>query len=281
MKQAKPEAEEPQASENRPNEILALDPRLAAAIKIMETAEKLPLRHTDKKTGKVTISNYTKVASRVEAFRKAFGVEPEFETEIIERNDQIVVMRAVIKIDGRTVAMGHAEERRSIGPVNKTAALENCETSAIGRALGNLGLHGGEYATLEERETAIEDQRDLRREARHGTSLPKGPQGGRTKPPADAFVLHWPDGDVREFARSRRMIDLWLTDCLRATSEDADILMANLKALEWVEETATRLEKPDWNTRCDEIRDVASNPIEGPETDTPPIEEQQTLLDAG
>lgn len=268
--QSKPQAEAPRVSE-APDQ-LELEPRLAAAIKFMEGADKIPLRHTDKKTGIVTISNYTKVASRVEAFRKAFGVEPEFQTEIIERNDQVVVMRAVIKIDGRTVAMGHAEERRAIGPVNKTAALENCETSAIGRALGNLGLHGGEYATLEERETAIEDQRELRREARHGTSLPKGPQGGRPKPAADSFVLYWPDGDVREFARSRRMIDLWMTDCLRATIEDADTLMTNLKTLEWVEETADKLEKPDWRARCDEIRDVAANPIEGPETDQPPIE---------
>lgn len=260
------------------DEILAIDPRLAAAIKIMDGAEKLQLRHTDKK-GNVTLSSYTKVASRVEAFRKAFGIEPTCITEILERNDQVVVMKASIIFDGRVVAVGHAEERRAVGPVNKTSALENCETSAIGRALGNLGLHGGEYATAEEREAAIEDQQELRREARHGTSLPKGPKGGRPKPAADAFVLVWPDGDVREFARSRRMIDLWLTDCLRATSQDADSLMFNATTLNWVEDVANRLEKPDWAARCDEIRDIAANPIEPPETDQPPIQEAEEQPD--
>jgi hypothetical protein len=43
-----------------------------------------------------------------------------------------------------------AEEIRGQGNVNKTSALENCETSAIGRALASLGLAGGEYASANE-----------------------------------------------------------------------------------------------------------------------------------
>ena len=43
-----------------------------------------------------------------------------------------------------------AEEIRGQGLVNTTSALENAETSAIGRALASLGLAGGEYASANE-----------------------------------------------------------------------------------------------------------------------------------
>jgi hypothetical protein len=50
------------------------------------------------------------------------------------------------------VGKGHAEEIRNAGPVNRTSAIENCETSAIGRALANIGLAGNEYASAFEME---------------------------------------------------------------------------------------------------------------------------------
>ena len=43
-----------------------------------------------------------------------------------------------------------AEEVRGVGPVNKTSALENGETSAVGRALAAIGLGGSEYASVNE-----------------------------------------------------------------------------------------------------------------------------------
>ena len=42
--------------------------------------------------------------------------------------------------------------------VNKTSALENCETSAIGRALANLGIHGGEFASAFEFDNAVNNK---------------------------------------------------------------------------------------------------------------------------
>jgi len=52
--------------------------------------------------------------------------------------------------DNRKVGAGMAEEIRGQGMVNTTSALENAETSAIGRALASLGLAGGEYASANE-----------------------------------------------------------------------------------------------------------------------------------
>ena len=94
---------------------------------------------------------YTLVPTRVVAFRKNFGSQTNIETEILVNDMTMVCVKATIYIkdDGEwiPVATGHAEEFRGQGMVNKTSALENCETSAIGRALASLGLHGGEFAS--------------------------------------------------------------------------------------------------------------------------------------
>lgn len=103
---------------------------------------------------------YTQVATRVEMLRKAFGLELAITTEIITADERMVVMKASIADStGRVVATGFAEEVRGGKSVNKTSALENGETSAIGRALAALGLAGGEYASADELSVALQQQR--------------------------------------------------------------------------------------------------------------------------
>ena len=98
---------------------------------------------------------YTMVSTRVEAFRKAFGMEYGIETDIISYNGDNVIAKAVIKNkDGMIIGSGYAEEIRGTSLVNKTSAVENCETSAVGRALASIGLHGGQYASINEIEQA-------------------------------------------------------------------------------------------------------------------------------
>ena len=94
---------------------------------------------------------YTQVVHRMEAFRKMHGTEFGVDTHILVDDGQRVVVKAKItNMDGAVVGAGMAEEIRGQGNVNKTSALENCETSAIGRALASLGLAGGEYASANE-----------------------------------------------------------------------------------------------------------------------------------
>ena len=94
---------------------------------------------------------YTEVFVRVEAFRKAFGTDMGIETNIVDDNGQRVIVQAVIKNkNGMIIGSGYAEEIRGSSNVNKTSAIENCETSAIGRALASIGLHGGSYASANE-----------------------------------------------------------------------------------------------------------------------------------
>lgn len=98
---------------------------------------------------------YTEVFVRVEAFRKAFGTTMGITTDIVVDDGQRVVIKAQVMNDkGMAVGSGYAEEIRGQGNVNRTSALENAETSAIGRALASLGLHGGAYASSFEIEVA-------------------------------------------------------------------------------------------------------------------------------
>ena len=91
---------------------------------------------------------YTEVFVRVEAFRKAFGTDLGIDTNIIVDDGQRVVVQAkVIDKTGAVIGSGLAEEIRGSSNVNRTSALENAETSSIGRALASLALHGGSYAS--------------------------------------------------------------------------------------------------------------------------------------
>src|SRR5690554_1327474 len=103
-----------------------------------------------KSTGTVNIhgKEYQTVASRVQDFRTTEATsDHSLLTEVLFRDDEYVVMKAsIIDPDGRVIATGHAEERRAASQINRTSALENCETSAIGRALAAFGLAGEEFA---------------------------------------------------------------------------------------------------------------------------------------
>lgn len=97
---------------------------------------------------------YTQVVHRMEAFRKEHGTLFGVDTQILVDDGQRVVMKAIItnSITGAIIGSGMAEEIRGQGHVNTTSALENAETSAIGRALASMGLAGGEYASANEME---------------------------------------------------------------------------------------------------------------------------------
>jgi len=72
-------------------------------------------------------------------------------TKILKIDEELVVVRCRI-IDQQNLVRttGHAEEIRGSSDINATSALENCETSAIGRALAALGLGGTSFASAEE-----------------------------------------------------------------------------------------------------------------------------------
>jgi hypothetical protein len=111
-------------------------------------------------TGKVNIrgKEYLTVAYRIKQFRVDHP-DWQIHTDIIKMDDDRVVVRAEIADSaGVTVATGHAEEKRSASQINQTSALENCESSAVGRALAFAGYGGSEIASADEVQNAIYQQ---------------------------------------------------------------------------------------------------------------------------
>ena len=126
---------------------------MADLSKTMDAVAELHKSHgVQQKGGKF----YTQVVHRMEAFRRIHGTDFGIDTQILVNDGKKVVVKAIITDkDNRTVGVGMAEEIRGQGLVNTTSALENAETSAIGRALASLGLAGGEYASANEMDAVV------------------------------------------------------------------------------------------------------------------------------
>lgn len=92
------------------------------------------------KTINIKGKEYVTVNERLKEFRNLFK-DYSLVTEIIEHGEDYALMKAsVIDDKGVTRATGYAREVVAKSPINKFAFIENCETSAIGRALGNFGI---------------------------------------------------------------------------------------------------------------------------------------------
>lgn len=104
---------------------------------------------------------YVMVNDRILAFKKLY---PSWAiiTELVKLSEGICVIKAtILNEDGEPMATGHAYEKEGSSFINKTSYIENCETSAVGRALGLLGI-GIEtsIASAEEVANAIKQQKE-------------------------------------------------------------------------------------------------------------------------
>lgn len=92
------------------------------------------------KTINIKGKEYVTVNERIKAFRNTYK-DYSLVTDIIEISDNHCVMKAsILDTQGKVVATGYARETVSKSPINKFAFVENAETSAWGRALGNFGI---------------------------------------------------------------------------------------------------------------------------------------------
>ena len=109
---------------------------------------------------KIHGKDYITVAERVAEFHEKHKEDRKsIITELLKFEDSIVVMKASVYINEETY-VGHAYEDIGSSKINETSALENCETSAIGRALAGAGFAGTEYASADELVSALEKQKD-------------------------------------------------------------------------------------------------------------------------
>ena len=107
------------------------------------------------------LADYETVETRLEKWHGQFP-DGRIETELVEAsNTRYIVVCKLFKteVDAKPCASGIASETISDRGVNATSALENCETSAIGRALANAGFAAkGKRASREEMVKVVNDE---------------------------------------------------------------------------------------------------------------------------
>jgi hypothetical protein len=113
------------------------------------------------KTTDVKGKDYAEVNQRIKAFR---SICPGgcIETIMLSCNDGVCVIQAIVKDEtGKVLGTGHAYEKEGSTFINKTSYIENCETSAVGRALGMCGIGiDTSVASYEEVANAIKQQEE-------------------------------------------------------------------------------------------------------------------------
>ena len=102
---------------------------------------------------------YETVARRVKDF---WADHPDYSlsTKLMDRGELVLVKATLRDPTGRILATGYAEEDRNASKINKTSAVENCETSAIGRCLGTFGRGGISIASADELAAAVVQQQE-------------------------------------------------------------------------------------------------------------------------
>ena len=108
---------------------------------------------------KIHGKDYETVAHRLARFRKDHPTG-WIKTEIIKDDGKVIVIKTSIGFKQDVlISTGHAEEIRGSSNINKTSALENCETSSLGRALAAASYEsGGDICSADEVEVAVARQ---------------------------------------------------------------------------------------------------------------------------
>tara|TARA_R110002072_G_scaffold174629_3_gene330101 strand:- start:827 stop:1405 length:579 start_codon:yes stop_codon:yes gene_type:complete len=113
------------------------------------------------KTTNIRGKQYVEVNERIKFFRqedqyKNWGINTEFS---VFSSDECMCRCYITNENGDVVAVGHAHEEKAGSNINKTSYVENCETSAVGRALAMLGIGiDASIASANEVEEAIAKQ---------------------------------------------------------------------------------------------------------------------------
>lgn len=129
----------------------------------MATFEEICKANETIKTTDIKGKAYAEVNQRIKAFRMVYP-NGTIHTEMLSNNDGICVFKASVYANGdptvnSLLGTGHAYENETSSFINKTSYIENCETSAVGRALAMAGFGiDTSIASAEEVNNAINQQ---------------------------------------------------------------------------------------------------------------------------
>lgn len=181
------------------------------------------------------LDNYIPVHERIEKF---YGLYPNgrINTEIIGNVNGIVVIKAAAyreRDDADPSATGHAYEKEGEGYINKTSHIENCETSAIGRALANLGIEVSRGIASREEMQKVERMTAEKPTAREGLVLSLKKIGQALNAKGDS--IKWSGKQTSEYITEQFGEGVTLDNANEAQLKTvADDLQARLKTLEAV-----------------------------------------------
>ena len=139
-----------------------------------ETIKTTGIERKDK-NGNITVNEYAQVNERIKAFRMVYP-QGFIKTKIEELKDGICTMTASVGyydiVNGESIEIelgtGTAQEKEDSSFINKTSYIENCETSAVGRALGMCGFGiDVSVASAEEVQNAIANQEPTEEDAKN------------------------------------------------------------------------------------------------------------------
>ncbi len=169
------------------------------------------------------LDNYETVEDRLIRFWEDHPAGRISSELVIQDGDQ-VIFKAAIYFDAADPiprATGFAEELRGSSPVNKTSHLENCETSAIGRALANCG-----YSTRGKRASREEMTKVQRMTGDQYENTPK--YVGSAAVRSGGFASPKQLGFIKKLAKDRGLDDLGTLEGIHEILGDTAVVLETL-----------------------------------------------------
>lgn len=213
------------------------------------------------KTTDIKGKDYVEVNERIKAFRMLYP-QGSIQTEMISNNDGVCVFKAIVGYynDDATIlkvlGTGTAYEKEDSSFINKTSYIENCETSAVGRALGMAGIGiNSSVASADEVLNAINNQVITLEDAENYTLTFGKHQGKHLNELPDNY-LHWL---YENNEQCKAMIDV--LGIIQSDEEIEESMNIIQHIMELVDETGIDLENIKANRKIKSLQDLNINDL--------------------
>ncbi len=194
------------------------------------------------KTTDIKGKDYAEVNQRIKAFRMVYP-QGTIQTHLVSNENGVCVFRAsVLAQDGTLLGTGTAYEKEDSSFINKTSYIENCETSAVGRALGMAGFGiDVSVASAEEVQNAINNQTVTQEEADNYV-LEFGKHKGKKLTEVPADYIEWMLENTKD-ERMLKLIEMATGMVMPSTEEQNEWLTLHTEMMDLIKQTETDIER--------------------------------------